>query len=238
MVNKYRHCFTGLSKELFEDTRSPRLKRLHLLRDVAILLYATLYLGTVWYAWKFTNFNLPFYDIRLVDAFADYFARHQAEYDPFLILVFLLFALFDFACQVAFYRLPTQATTWRWWHQMTVVNQEAYYAARVEDPQDLEKTYQAAEREMRLYLEESVWGKVLNLVPEIVEKKCVQSLARLSVWLRLGHINRRAFFGRRLQVIPGLSNRVRRRILFFTLAYDAGFYLLQLGYGKVTLLEL
>ncbi len=234
--SKFTRCYYSISKEVFED--QVRLKRLRYYRDVLFLLYSTrifllVYVIFYYLPQRDANLNLEplFEQYSRVDPMVHLVASSTATavYEPFTGLAVFLFVLFDFVCQRAFYRLDVQTVTWRWWYELIVLNQDAYFSSRITEAEQLKRIYADAENRIKKRLNH-IFGKILAQLPQSV----LRLLSTALVYYHFENVNRETLFGKPFKVIPQLSPRVRLRVLRFLFLTDFISFFCLLLIGKYT----
>ena len=257
--NKFTRCFYTLSKEVFDQSaerNDPKVvarRRRAFHRDIALLLYSSrvLLVFAVVHFGEEGGLGLGPASVATfcrLDPIARVVQSDRRLYEPFIGVLVFLFALFDFTCQRAVYRLgdTTKSVVWRWWHESIVVNVDAYRRAVITDRRRLEAIYARRESQFvaPLYQQsaavaaangnERETGKVGFF--SAVWKTVTRIKAHLLVLYHFEHVNRAELFGRRLRVFPQLSDQVRARVLRFLLLTEVSSFCCLLLIGKAFVL--
>ncbi|KAH9391892.1 hypothetical protein TYRP_022391 [Tyrophagus putrescentiae] len=188
-LQKFPRCYYTIAKEVFEG----RVTHRQLRYSAAILLYIVFYAN----------------DPVLVRPRARYFAEVEDISEPLIGLSIVLFTAFDFFCQRAFLHLNVNTVTWRWWHELIVRNQDAYFDSVLPEVE----------------IEKNVKKKVLDLVSKeklfgYLPKKVVRILATVLVYYHFEHVDGEKLFSRKMKILPQISRTVRTRVLRFVLFTD------------------
>ena len=258
--HKFTRCFYTLSKEVFDQSaerNEPKVvarRRRAFHRDVCLLLYSSrvlLVFAVVHFGEEGGHLGLGPASVATfcrLDPIARVVQSDRRLYEPFIGVLVFLFALFDFTCQRAVYRLgdTTKSVVWRWWHESIVVNVDAYRRAVITDRRRLEAIY--ARREESQFVGTTLPYRQFAAVAAatsndsgetgktgflfFIWKTVTRIKAHLLVLYHFEHVNRAELFGRRLKVFPQLSDQVRARVLRFLLLTEVSSFCCLLLIGK------
>ena len=233
--DKLRRCYYSMAKEIFDgrlNNASPACqssKRWLYLRDISVLIYG-LRLFVIKWLWEndFKGEELLGIDVLKYDVVCNYLNAHKDQLDPFFCVVLYLFGLFEFSCQHAYHSLNADTPTWRWWYELVVVNQDQYYEASLDNAKT-EKIFRKREAEvMQKWTKERkyLWA---TLMPRFLVELLAKLQARIAIWTGLETVDKEKLFSKLFQVVPGLSPRIRTRVLLWLIAFDKICYFLQGG---------
>lgn len=221
-LSKVTRCYYKTTKEIIEEHRSRRRRLLYHL-DLILYLYAfrLFFIAHV----AFVDFSTP-YNFRRYDIPLNFLSHNLTFMDPYFAIVIFLFATFYVYCQRALYHLNVRSLTWRWWHQLVVLNQEAYWRARLADDQ-VQSVVTQREAHFRQRLTEE-YEVASRLLPDFLAKVLCSGAARLTVWACLEDVDRKRLFSEPLSILPKMSDRLRTRLLLSLTVADYFAALVQL----------
>ncbi len=206
-LSKLTHVYYKMTKEVVEKHQSPVHRFLNLF-DVTFYLYSFRLFFIAYVV--FNDFDTS-YDFRRYDLVTNFLYCNEAFQDPYFPMVIFFFATFYVYCQRALYYLDVSTITWRWWHQLVVLNQEAYWEAML--PQDqVEVVVQQRQAHLKRKLE-GEYSAIAYLLPDFIARLLCKLLARLAVWHSLENVDRKRLFSRPLSILPHFSDRLRARLL-------------------------
>ena len=211
----YTHCCYTLMRQMTEGRpRSRTVVLLHYL-DWAVYLYAVrfYYIAPLAYA-GYPTLPAPL-DWRQ-DPISLFFYRHRHIYDAFTPVIILLLASFHTLMRQLMYRLKADTPTWRWWRQLVVLNQDLYRGSLL-GRLELVAVRRRRESETLAALRKGRFGR---LMPSLLLVPLARAYSRFLVFKDLDHVNKQQFFGAKLSVLPGLSAKMRKRMLFTTILAD------------------
>ncbi|KAH9393951.1 hypothetical protein TYRP_021076 [Tyrophagus putrescentiae] len=215
-LKKFTHFSYYFTKELIEQHNSRAFKYAFYL-DLLLFIYSFHYLEVAFFLWGENSSTYPrlFEVICANDAFCFFFSPYRFKYDAFVPTAIFLGELFNVYSQLKLtFWLDVSKATWRWWHQLTVRHQEAYWRAQLTGSA-LGKVF-----------EESRRREVLKIRSKI-EKVLLPWIVKLKMQLSLKNVNRTAFYRHQLTYFPRMSPRIRRLTLLAELALDTVYAPLQ-----------
>ncbi len=231
MLKKFTRFSYYFMKELVEQHNSLAYKCTFYL-DLLLFVYSFRYLETAFFLYKENSSTYPklFEAICANDAFCFFYHQRRFKYDAFIPVGIFLMESFNVYCQLKLVvRLDVSKATWQWWHQLIVLNQEAYYRAQLTGSA-LTKAFLANKRKALIIRNsKSVSGGKLNRLyfQFVYEKIFLSWIVKVKMLLSLKNIHRAAFYRTKLTPFPRLSPRLRRHILLAELFLDHLFALWQ-----------
>ncbi|KAH9397296.1 hypothetical protein TYRP_003606 [Tyrophagus putrescentiae] len=133
MFKKFTRFSYYFMKELVEQHNSLAYKCTFSL-DLLLFVYSFRYLETAFFLYKENSSTYPklFEAICANDAVCFFYHQRRFKYDAFIPVGIFLMESFNVYCQLKLVvRLDVSKATWQWWHQLIVLNQEAYYRAQL-----------------------------------------------------------------------------------------------------------
>lgn len=210
----YTRCCYTLIKQMTERRRNRKVVLLYYL-DWAIYLYAVrfYYVALIAFA-GYPTLPAPF-DWKK-DPICFFFYRNRHTYDAFVPVTFILLGTFHIIMRQLMYGLQVDRPVWWWWHQLVVLNQDLYHGSL------LGQLEQAAVRRHReaetlAMMKGSVYSQ---LVPNLILVLIAKTYARFLVLKRFDHVNKSKFFSAKLSTLPGLSDKMRQRMLLTIMLAD------------------
>lgn len=217
MYNKLtRNCY-HVMREVVERPRR-RLVTLAYYLDLAIATYGIRFYALALIA--YADFpEIPYLNWRH-DPICFFLYRHKKVYDAFIPVVIFLLEVFHIFVKYRLFNLPDlDCTVWRWWYEMIVVNQDAYYDNLLSN-QEVEAVYASKESVLlNRWAEEDSFLVKLS-VPDFGLKVLGKVFARWDTFRNLGYVDKKRLFAYKLAVLPNLSDHLRVKMLFISIFAD------------------
>lgn len=221
-------------KEVYERPKRARVKFAYYF-DWVIAIYGIRFYILAIIAYD--DFKLTFWNWKL-DPICYFFYRKRKLYDAFVPTMIFLLSAFHMTMKYRLYNLADiNCVVWRWWYEMIVVNQDAYYDNLL-SKQEVEAVYVTKESALlnRWATEDS--GFLVRLsVPSIVLKAACKVLVRWETFKNLDYVNKERLFARKLVILPNLSDRMRVKMIFISLFADRIICGIQLLQGKMPIFK-
>ncbi len=230
-LKKFTHFSYYFTKELIEQHNSRAFKYAFYL-DLLLFIYSFHYLEVAFFLWGENSSTYPrlFEAICANDAFCFFFHQYRFKYDAFVPTAIFLGELFNVYSQLKLTLwLDVSKATWRFWHQLTVRHQEAYWRAKLTGSA-LGKVFEESRRkEVLKNRSKSDGSRLLQKLFSrfVIEKIFLAWIVKLKMQLYMKNLNRTAFYRHQLTAFPRMSPRVRRLTLLAELCLDTVFAPLQ-----------
>lgn len=167
------------------------------------------------------------YKISRNDPFVSYLYQKREKYGNEVPLMLLAWTLTNFLCQDALYRLNVDTTTWRWWYQLIVINQDDYYQFHMNNFQMIKmvKSIQIAN-----YMNTR---RLCSVLPCCIIKSIANLYSQITIRYNLEHIDRKSFFDKKLSILPNFSFKLRSIVVNTLIVSDIFFRWFQLIFGML-----
>ena len=181
------------------------------------------------------TFTLEWFNFMEQDIVLGYLHQNSHLYEPFLFFCFYFFNLFLSYCQYSLYYLNSDTTTWRWWYQLVVVNQDRSYKSLLSTEMVKKSRMQQVKSLMRhLIASKNPFVLCLLLViPYTVLKYGCTFWVQLNSWYHMNNINRKQLFHKPMNKMPNLSIKTRKKVLHWLILADLLAYLFQWIIGEL-----
>lgn len=228
MFLEYTRCCYTLMRQMYERPKLKQVTFLYYL-DWVIYIYAFRYYYIALLG--YSGFpSLSHLDWRL-DPICLFFYRYRHTYDSFIPVIIFLLVSFHIFMRYLMYNLNVNTLTWQWWYALLVENQNFYYASFINHKKFASLWLQKKEETLALLRKNSL----SRMLPNFVLIPFSKLLARFLLFIHLDHLNKGQFLNSKLTVLPGLSDKLRIRVLFTAILADKVLFFVQLLPSKLIL---
>ena len=214
----FRRCFYDFSRELFR--RPTRSRHFHLLYglDVASVAYATPRMTFLVAVLRGGDPALREH-LRRRDPSLNFFLQVDAANAAFVLVVALLHLFMATALVV---RIDREAPVWRFWADVTVRLQEAYFRARL-GPTELAEARKRTAQELMGKLVEGwlVLPAMISSSSQVLNWTLTEVAAPLATWATLQDLDRKRFYAETKPYgLPTLDSGCKRRAALYMAVID------------------
>jgi len=214
-------------KELIQRPRK-NVRNIRIILDILVYLFLSIRLLSM--AYIATIDCGSGCDFQQYDPVANYFYLNRRTYDPFFFVIMFLMATFGFICTCLLYRLKSNNIVWQFWYKFVVENQDIYYQC-IKSDEEMMLT--------RFRYEEMIKSKIPRAFKVFRKYDWpVKLLAKCIIWINFDNINKRKFFSHKIEELPDISNRLRKRLLLMLILADKFCYFYQILYRNFLIIEI